>query len=73
VQSALDNEGASCLNGTRFSTRSSLIVDTVTNAMGHGTPCKIWRETCTARMPTSVTETSTPVAAWGGQGPDESD
>jgi len=27
------------------------------------TPCKIWRETCTTRMPASVTETSTPVAA----------
>jgi hypothetical protein len=36
VQSALDNEGASCLNGVRFSTRS-LIVNTVTNEMGYGT------------------------------------
>jgi hypothetical protein len=30
VQSALDNEGASCLNGARFSTHS-LIVNIVTN------------------------------------------
>ena len=35
VQSALDNGGASYLNGARLSTPSSLIVDT--NVMGRGT------------------------------------